>query len=67
MADGSGTLTSLRWGLTTTAWESEDDWIIRYHNNSGARTRQAKIELDGSVVDEPELPLLLVLGWYMMT
>ena len=57
-------ITTLRWSNFGT-WDTEDDWVIRYHNTSGFNTFQARIEVNAGIVHLSELPLLITLGWYM--
>jgi hypothetical protein len=61
--EGPERLTALTWSGCT--WDTEEDWMIRYHNSSGPRTMQAKLEVDRRIAHLPELRLLITLGWYM--
>ena len=58
--DGGEPLTELCWGAWG-SWDSEEDWLIRYHNEWGG----IRMEIDPSVGNLSELLLLIVLGLYV--
>ncbi len=62
--EGRGELTALRWSFCGT-WDTEEDWVIRYHNTSEFHTHQARVEVDRRLAHLPELLLLITLGWYL--
>ena len=46
-------------------WDTEDDWVVRFHNTSEYGTHQARVQIDPSILGLPELPLVVLLGWYL--
>lgn len=63
--EGRRMISTLRWSSRSETWDTEDDWVIRYHNSSGFRSFQARVEVHAGIAHLSELPLLITLGWFV--
>ena len=52
--------------LLSPCWQDSQDWLIQYHVVDARRGAwRARLEVDPSVAELPELSLLVTLGWYL--
>jgi hypothetical protein len=54
-------------------WRSQWDWVdsaraplVHFKSHQGILKTEGQVEIEGTAVDSPDLPLLVVLGWYLL-